>query len=392
MLPRARLLLRACLPLAAAALLAAGASPTPAGAAIPTGKGVHAWLFDGTHTVVTTVSEARTVARRDDIVVGVSRYGTYLHAMKATRPGILIAEYHKGTTVKADFAWVQANHPDWLLRDAGGNLLKSSWGAYLIDPQLPAVRTWEADYAKSQQAKGWTAVYLDSLGTMAFYGFPARPVNPQTGAEFTVDEWLTATTGLAAAVRGAVSIPVIGNGLNNGTRYFARTHVLAAGLDGGVFEGCFRDATDPAGAWPTATAWLSQVKAIAAVQAKGKLALCMTKLWTSATTAQRHRWRAFTLASYLLARGGAGYYMFMGSRNQGALSSWNTRWPAIGRATGARTRVGSIWERPFSGGMVAVNPTGTARTIALHATYQTVSGRAVTAIQLAPHSGTVLTN
>jgi hypothetical protein len=389
-LPPARSCLRGCV--LAAALLLAAAAPGPAGAAIPTTNGVHAWLFDGSHTVVTTVAEARTVARRDDIVVGVSRYGTYLRAMKATKPGILVAEYHKGTVVKSDFAWVQANHPDWLLRDANGNLLESTWGGYLINPALPAVRTWEADYARSQQAKGWTAVYLDSLGTMAFYGFPAHPINPQTGSEFTVTEWLSATTGLAAAARSAVRIPVIGNGLNNGTRYFARTHVLVGGLDGGVFEGCFRDATDPAGAWPSATDWLNQVKAIADVQAKGRLAFCMTKLWTVATTAQRHRWRNFTLASYLLARGSAGYYMFMGSRGQGALSTWNTRWPAIGKATGARVRVGSIWERPFSGGMVAVNPSGTAHSIALHARYLTPSGRAVTSLQLAPHSGTVLTS
>ena len=386
---RARSILRACMPLLLVALSANGAAP--AGAAISTTSGVHAWLFDGTHTVVDTVAEARDVAKRDDIVVGVARYGTYLNAMKSTRPGILIAEYHKGTTVKGDFPWVEANHPDWLLRDASGSLLESSWGGYLINPALPAVRTWEANYAKGQQAKGWTAVYLDSLGTMAFYGFPAKPVNPATGAEFTVDEWLTATTGLASAVQSAVRIPVIGNGLNNGSRYFARTHVLLDGLDGGVFEGCFRDATDPVGAWPSATDWQNQVRAIAAVQGRGKLALCLTKLWVPATKAQRHRWRTFTLASYLLAKGSAGYYMFMGSRGQGALSSWNTGWPRIGRATGARVQVGAVWERPFSSGMVAVKPTGTTHTLALHATYLTPSGHAVTSIQLAPHSGTVLT-
>src|SRR5262249_42770382 len=155
-------------------------------------------------------------------------------------------------------------------------------------------------------------------------------------------------------------------------------------------EGCFRDATDPVGAWPSPTDWLNQVRAIAAVQGRGKLALCMTKLWTPANTAQRHHWRTFTLASYLLARGSAGYYMFMGCRGQRALSSWNTNWPNIGRATGARSQIGSIWERPFSGGMVAVNPSGTTHSIALHATYLTPSGQAVTSLQLAPHSGTVL--
>jgi hypothetical protein len=312
--------------------------------------------------------------------------------MKSVKPGILIAEYHKGTTVKADFAWVQAKHPDWLLRDANGNLLESSWGGYLINPQLDGVRTWQARYAKAQQAKGWTAVYLDALGTMAFWGFPTRPINPRTGTAFTVGEWLNATSGLATAVNNAIRIPLIGNGLNDGTRYFAHTHVLDPGINGGVFEGCFRDSNDRVSAWPSATDWLNQVKAIADVQSRGKLALCLTKLWVPATAAQKQRWRTFTLASYLLAKAGSGYYMFMASRMQGALSSWNSSWPAIGRATGARTQVGSIWERPFSGGMVAVNPTGSTHSLALHATYLTASGRSVSNITLTAHSGAILTS
>jgi hypothetical protein len=234
--PRSRLL---ALSFASLCLLLAPASS--GSAAIATGAGVHSWLFDGSNTVVNTASEAKTVARRNDIVVGVSRYGQYLAAMKSVKPGILIAEYHKGTTVKADFAWVQANHPDWLLRDSNGNLLESSWGGYLINPQLDGVRTWQARYAKAQQAKGWTAVYLDALGTMAFWGFPTRPINPRTGTAFTVGEWLNATSGLATAVNNAIRIPLIGNGLNDGTRYFAHTHVLDPGINGGVFEGCFRD-------------------------------------------------------------------------------------------------------------------------------------------------------
>lgn len=385
-IPRSTPRLLACLALCLPLLCA-----SPGSAAIATASGVHGWLFDGSRPVVNTVSEARTVARRNDIVVGVSRYGHYLGVMKRAKPGILIADYHKGTTVKGDFAWVQANHPDWLLRDSGGNLLESSWGGYLINPQLADVRSWEAQYAKAQQAKGWTAVYLDALGTMAFWGFPSRPVNPQTGKVFTIAEWLHATTGLATAVNNAIHIPLIANGLNSGTRYFAHTHVLDAGINGGVFEGCFRDASDPVGAWPSATDWLNQVRAIADVQSKGKLALCMTKLWAASTTAQKQRWRDFTLASYLLAKGSSGYYMFMAGRNQGALSPWNTRWPAIGKATGRRVLVGSIWERQFTGGMVAVNPSGSTHTMALHSTYLTAGGRAVSSITLAPHSGAILT-
>ncbi len=99
-------------------------------------SGVHTWLFDGSNTVVDNAAAAATVAKRNDVIVGVPRYGDYLGVMKAARPGIIVAEYHKGTTVKSDFPWVCANHRDWLLRDASGNILKSSWGGYLINPEL----------------------------------------------------------------------------------------------------------------------------------------------------------------------------------------------------------------------------------------------------------------
>ncbi len=66
-------------------------------------------------------------------------------------------------------------------------------------------------FGKGQQAAGWTGIYMDAMGSMAFYGFKSRPIDPLTGTPFTL-------------------------GIN--------THVLAYVAQGGVFEECFRDATD----------------------------------------------------------------------------------------------------------------------------------------------------
>ena len=60
------------------------------------------------------------------------------------------------------------------------------------------------------------------------------------------------------------------------------------------------------------------------------------------------------------------------------------------QATGGRVLVGSLWERQFTGGMVAVNPSGTTHSLALHSIYLTTGGRAVSSITLAPHSGAIL--
>jgi hypothetical protein len=360
-------------------------------AATTTDRGIPTWLFDGSATVVTTAARAQAVAKRHDVIIGVPRYGTFLKDLKAANPGITVAEYHKGTTVKGDFAWVQKNHPDWLLRNQSGNLMKSSWGGYLINPSLPAVRQWQAEYAKAQQAGGWTAVYMDAMGSMAFYGFPGVPVNPATKRPFTLTEWLAATTGLAEAVDAAVSIPVLLNGYNSGTPYVKNTHVLASVAQGGVFEGCFRDATDRVTAWPSMTDWTNQLKALDDVDAKGRMALCMTKMWTGGTAAQLNQWNDFTLASFMLAKGPKSYFMFMASKSQDAMTSWNASPPAIGAPTGARTQQGSAWVRPFASGMVAVNPGTASETVSLGGTYVTPAGRSVTSVTLGAHEGVILT-
>jgi uncharacterized short protein YbdD (DUF466 family) len=368
-------------------------STTAGSAAIATDSGVHTWMFDTANSVVKTQAAAVTVAQRNDVIVGVERYGQYLAAMKAAHPGIVIAQYHKGTTVAGpDYTWVKANHPDWLLKGKSGSVLRSSWGGYLINPELSAVRQWQATYAKAQQAAGWTGVYMDAMGSMAFYGFPSIPVDPQTGQPFTLAKWLSATSGLAGAVDAAVTIPVIDNGLNNGTRYFTNTHVLANVAQAGVFEECFRDATDPAGKWPSEADWQNQVNAIADVQSKGKIALCLTKVWSSATDALRRQWQQFTVASYLLAKGSSADYMFMGSRTQNALATTNTGYPALGAATSAKAQQGSLWVRHFQHGMVVVNPGAKSATMKLGAAFRNSSGQTVSSATLPPHTGQIFTS
>jgi hypothetical protein len=371
----------------AAVLLGAGSGS----ASTTTDKGVPTWLFDGSATVVTTAAKAQAVARRNDVIIGVPRYGTFLKDLKSANPGVIAAEYHKGTTVKEDFAWVQKNHPDWLLRNQAGNLMKSSWGGYLINPALPAVRQWQIDYALKQQAAGWTAIYMDAMGTMAFYGFPGIPVNPATKRPFTMDEWLNATSGLADAVDKAVSIPVIVNGLNGGTPYKKNTSILATVAQGGVFEGCFRNAMDRVTAWPSLTDWTNQVDAIADVDARGKIGLCMTKMWTGGTTAQLTQWNDFVLASFLLAKGPRSYYMFMSSKTQDAMTSWNANPPAIGAPLGPRVQQGNAWLRKFATGIVAVNPGTGTENVPLGGTYVTPSGTSVTSVSLGAHEGVILT-
>ncbi len=62
---------------------------------------------------------------------------------------------------------------------------------------------------------------------------------------------------------------MIDNGLNNGTRYMLNTRVLATVAQGGVFEECFRDATDGVAKWPSVTDWLKQENGVVVVNPGG---------------------------------------------------------------------------------------------------------------------------
>jgi hypothetical protein len=377
-----------------AGILAVGFSSSSSAAMSSTSSNVHNWLFDTSNSsVVNTQTEAVTVAGRHDVVVGALSYKSYLPAMKAANPNLLIAPYHKGTSVQdADFTWVKNNHPSWLLHTSGGALLKSSYGTYLIDPGNSAVRTWMADYAKTLPAQGWNAVFLDSMGLYGFTGFTGSPINPRTGKVFTNAEWIDATRGEAAVVDAAVSIPVIANGLRTGPGYWSDTKPLVGGIQAGEFEGCFRDATSKITAFPSTSNWLATVKALQDVQAQGRAAMCWTKTWTSATSSQIKQWHDYALGSFLLAQGGSEYFFFSGHKTDTALSWYGDDAINIGTPSGSISTSNGVYMRYFTNGVVAVNPTTSSQGVSLGSTYTLPSGSRSAQATVPAHSSLILTN
>jgi hypothetical protein len=355
---------------------------------------VHDWLFDPNgSSVVNTRSEAVTVARRYDVVIAGPRYHQYLGAMRAAHRGIVVAPYHKGTAVQGtQLTWIKAHHPKWLLRTAGGSLIRSAtYGTYLIDPGNLGVHRWQADFARRAVHNGWNGIFLDSMGLYAFNGFKGTPINPRSGAPFTAAGWLKATTGLAKAVNAAVSVPVMANGLRTGPGYWKGTRVLLGGATSGEFEGCFRDATSGITHFPSLDSWKATVKALIDIQARGRHAMCWTKTWTTASNAQIQQWHDFALASFLLGAWGKNqYFFFSGSRKDTALTWYGDGRYRLGRPVSPIQHIGSIWKRRYANGVVVVNPTGTSDSISFTNTYLFPSGRRATSTTLAAHSGQIL--
>jgi hypothetical protein len=358
------------LPLAADA--AAAPEPDAAAAAAPdAGDGVRLWYFGAGRGA----GMAADLARRYDVVIGVNGLAGQVGQMRSINPGVLVAPYEKGTSViGTDFQWVQANHPEWFLKNAGGGLIRSTFGAYLLNPVDPGVRAWQQERARQAQSQGWTALYYDSLGTFGIEGPDGVAINPASGRPFTDQEWLNATSGLAGAIDQAVSVPVLVNGLRSGVGYWGGARELLNGSQGGVFEACFRDANAPLGSFGPEGAWESQVRAIEDTQAHGDIALCMVKAWGGGGS--HDQWHDFALASFLLADNGRAFFHFDATAKGGPPADSSV---PIGRPAGPRAAQGGAWVRDFTRGAVAVNPTGGAVQV-------TVGGQTLT---LAPHTGQI---
>jgi Hypothetical glycosyl hydrolase family 15 len=381
----ARLHVTLALGLALAGALVLG---TPASAVPPSTSDVHLWAFGSVSNTVDAVA----VAKRSDIVIGpAGAYDDFRTLMHTAHPGIVIAPYRNAISVGGgNFLFIKQNHPSWLLRDAAGNLMQDSFGAYLINPADPGVRQWHANAALASQAAGWDAIYLDCLGTYGLEAFGGTPIDPSTGKPYTVKSWLAATRGLAIIVRNAVRVPVIGNGMRDGSTYWSGNNVLVDGIDAGVFEGCFRGATEPIDDWPTLAEWNLHLSALSDLQARGRWALCMTKAWTATTSAQQRRWHDFALASFLLVSRSNAYFVFSGAKGDMPLTSWGEESLKIGSPTTGRIQQGRAYLRRFTTGISLVNPSGTGMTVALGGTYRLPSGQRVTTVFMPAHTGKVL--
>ena len=377
-----------------AVLLAAG--PSTAGGFTLAISNARLWMPDWHRSVVNTRSEAVTIAGQYDVVVGQSKvYKPWLSAMHAAHPKVVVAPYKSSISAGGEnYTFVARNHPNWFLRDRDGHLLHDSYGAYLINPKSTGVRRWTANLAKRAQADGFDAFFLDSLGSYGLgKAFNGTPIDPSTGNAFTSSTWLAATRGLAMRVNRAVAIPVIGNGLRDGHTYFssAGTFRLLDALQAGEFEACFRPATSSASWYPSLSAWRQQLKAISSVQRRGKRALCWTKIYSSATSEQQHRWHDFALASFLLAQRGRAYFYFEGQQSNTALTSWGDFGLGIGKPITSPRVSGNLYYRRYEHGMVVVNPYGTADSMRLGAAYR-LGANTISTINLPAHSGVVLTS
>ncbi|HYW28606.1 MAG TPA: putative glycoside hydrolase [Gaiellales bacterium] len=344
-------------------------------------------------------SEAEAVAaaeRYDLITIRVGQLGRYLPAMRAANPDLKVYVYMNGSYLyRGELGAVpQAAMAHTLT----GDLIQSNgWGNWLGNPFNAGWIAYKQRECKQDMAvTGADGCYLDMLGIAPVtigYG-TGLPVDPASGLILTASQWLAGTSGLAAAVSNASGSPVLSNGLGSGRKYFsswAPTRDLLAGSLGSTAETWLKMPGWSAHRFERPRLWRQDVNMLSDVNARGGIALTMTKMWGGGSPAEIESYREYALASFLLGNTGHAYFYFSPGRGQPATLDSPLYHLHIGHPAGWYSFVGGVYQRWFSNGRVLVNPGSSTVTVQLDTTYQEPDGTLTAVVTMPPHTGQILT-
>ena len=369
---------------AATAATAGFGSPAP-------GQPVLQWMpeeFATGHTY--TQAQAVTAATRYDVIVAYTQaFQPYVAAMRAANPNLVLLAYMNGMFVPP--AQATSWPADWYSYDANGLKVQNAQNKnYLMNPSNSGwVQNRATMCANLVAQSGYDGCMLDTLGVAPLTpGYcTALPINPATGAAWARPDWISATTQLSQSVRTTISPSlVVGNGLKDGPS-LGESSQLFNGMDGGIAEGFLRTSTQAASAFPSVSTWQQNVNMLLSPP---KPVLALTKVWASATTDQLNQWHLYALASFLLGTDGRSYFYFSSASSEPPISvvPWSVN---IGDPSGAYALQDGAYQRPFTQGLVLVNPTASQVSVPLSGAYAEMDGTQVSgSLVMPPNTGQIL--
>jgi hypothetical protein len=304
-------------------------------------------------------------------------------------------------------ARLRREHPDLLLRDAGGEPVSTFLDQLPPGRQLttdlgnPAYAAWWAGLALEEiRRHGWDGVFADNIvrGEFRDGSWSAVPVNPRTQRPYTTAEYRTDMLATLRAVHARLATAgalVIGNP-GAAWRSFDDDPVLvdqALALDGVEIEDfayTFRGA-------PQGEAdWIRQLRYLDLVNRRGVLT------WAGGEALMHPEKREYVLASYLLTRRGRSVV--------GDLNAAKTWWPAFDEELGSATadfycldpgtgfarsadcpKPGRVVARDFTHARVLVNPGDGTQRVPLGGAFRGLDGApAPDPLPLDGHTGRVV--
>ena len=278
----------------------------------------------------------------DLVVVGGSARRARVDRLRRADSGLVVLAYTCGFDTFVDNAlgeWMRREHPDWFLRDAGGEPVTTyrNRNRWALDPGHDGVRAFFADSARRRVREvGADGVWEDN----AFPGFGYRNVAAGRRLERYADDaaWRAAVEGYLAALEAAVGREGLTiNQVRPWTRHGATVMIEDFPLGG--------------------AGWLDLHRGFEQVAADSS----RTTMLMQGIRGPDDPERAFAAASYLMSvRPGAwlGYHWPGGRLAQRAVPEHRL---ALGRPLGPARERSGVWYRDFERGRVLVNPIGRAR-------------------------------
>jgi hypothetical protein len=346
--------------------------------------------------------ELENLAKYDLLITATGTYNkAAIEKLRIYNPEMKIFGYRNVAFVDnrtASITLARAN--GWILKDAAGNEVYSTDFNFLklADVRNASYREWVADqiHYSMTDVVSLDGVFGDCTNALITLSeISASPINPNTGALYSDQEWRDGVLALVQRVKEKLGKPYIANGAgmfcgSTSTGFWANQLLAEALLDvvdGVLLEGFVRW---PNEAWRPSTNWRKDIEFLNYVSEKDKIAIAWTRCnGTLPSGATEYQIAMYGYATYLLAVSGSKSYF---------------------RATGydeefyniTRIDVGfpleeyhmrddaPLYEREFSKSLVLLNPTDNDLALSLTGNYKTIDEQPLLNVLLPAKSGMIL--
>ena len=281
------------------------------------------------------------------------------------------------------YHWAQAHHPGWFLRDRTGTALEwADWrGLFPMDTSSAAYQeTWEANVRAELEQHPWDGVMVDD--TLTWRSHPVVgdrvPTRLATDAEqYAATRAFLRAVGPDLEAEGHLVVPNITLSWDGWHDALAELSPYVSGWENEHFVMWGRDGSD--GRFADTDDWTWKVRMAEWLADRDLPLLAITYSTPDDRAAMRYH-RATWLLTW---NGRTGASIFV-STDESVAQDQRAATEDVGLPTGPREEVDGVWRRPYTEGLVLVNPTDTARVVRVGAGYE------VDRVRLGPRSGRVL--
>ena len=285
------------------------------------------------------------------------------------------------------YCWARAHHPDWFTLDASGGRIE--WGPWPDHWQMDVGShayqdAWAANVTAELKARGWDGVTIDNANVdqSAYLGDRRMREYPTQASYQAATRSFLARVGPRITAAGLLVLPNIqAHPVLAGPRVWADWTRFTSG---GTREYWMKWGSDYAGQFSDG-GWDDLQRVFETVQRAGKIFLTSTTAPNDDVRSMR-----WGRASFLLTwNGGPSAFAFDSGK---AVDPWSPEWTIdVGRPLGPRQRVGNVWRRTYTDGVVLANVSEKAsQQVDFDRPYLHPSGDHVTSVTLGPTTGLVL--